>query len=186
LSDTSLAPLPAIPATLASRAIDLRAESSTDRAFLVELFIQTRWEELQPTAWSQEQKVAFLTQQFGFQDAHYTRHYQGTARGIVTQNDEPIGRLYLYSLPGELRMVDIALLSTHRSHGIGAALIVAVLEQARGRGEVVTIHVEAFNRARNLYQRLGFIDVGGDAIYRKMQWQAAVAQCHAAQLKTAS
>lgn len=168
-----VAALPPVPAGIAARGIELRTESSADREFLTELFIQTRWAELQPTTWTDQQKLAFLVQQFTFQDAHYTRHYEGAARGIITRNAEPIGRLYLYALPGELRMVDIALLSAHRSQGIGAALIAAVLEEGQYRGDVVTIHVEAFNRARQLYQRLGFIDVGGDSIYRKMAWRPA-------------
>ncbi len=187
MGDLSPATLPTIPAALAARAIGLRIESRADRPFLLELFIQTRWDELQPTAWPDEQKAAFLTQQFGFQDTHYTRHYQGAARGIITHDSAPVGRLYLHALPGELRMVDIALLATHRAQGIGAALITAVLEQGQACNVPVTIHVEAFNRARSLYERLGFIDVGGDDIYRRMQWHTAAAEHRPTlQLKTAS
>lgn len=186
MSSIDAAALPSIPAAVAARGIALRPESTTDRDFLSELFVQTRWEQLQPTTWTDQQKVAFLVQQFTFQDAHYTRHYEGAARGIITRNAETIGRLYLYALQGELRMVDISLLSVHRSQGIGAALIAAVLDEGQCRGNVVTLHVEAFNRARHLYQRLGFIDVGGDSIYRKMAWRPAASEQLVPQSKTAS
>jgi len=163
------ATLPAVPSALAKLGIGLHPQDSDSLPFLVHLFIQTRWDELAGSGWPDQQKSAFLTQQFTFTDLHYTQYYPQAARGIITQGAQPIGRLFLDALPGELRIVDIALLPAHRSHGIGTALISAVLEQAWTRGEVITIHVEMFNRARQLYRRLGFVDIGGDEVYRKME-----------------
>jgi hypothetical protein len=64
--------LPAVPPALAARGVSLRAEQSADGAFLARLYVSTRWEELQPTGWSDEQKVGFLLQQFTLQTAHYS------------------------------------------------------------------------------------------------------------------
>lgn len=163
------ATLPAVPIALVDRGITLEEQNAASAGFLLRLYLQTRWDELAGTHWPDEQKAGFLTQQFTFQDLHYSRHYPAAARGVIMRCSQPIGRLYLYALPGELRIVDIALLPAQRSQGIGTALLGAVLQHAWARGEAVTIHVEAFNRARALYSRLGFVEVGGDQVYRKME-----------------
>jgi GNAT superfamily N-acetyltransferase len=178
--------LPEIPAALTRRGIAMHLRSGDSTPFLTHLFIQTRWQELANAGWTDPQKIAFLTQQFGFQDLHYTRHYAGAASGIITQYGEPIGRLLLFAMPGELRIVDIALLPTHCNQGIGAALLEAVLGQARRRNDAVTIHVEALNPAHRLYTRLGFTDIGGNEIHRKMAWRCAAGATGNLQLNTAS
>lgn len=164
--------LPRVPPALVEQGIGLRAEESEDGPFLTRLYLQNRWEELAPTGWPDARKAAFLTQQSGWQHDHYRRHYVGAAWGIVTKDGEPIGRLYLHAMPGELRIVDILLLPAHRGRGIGGALIEAVFASARVRGDAVTIHVEVFNPARRLYERLGFVEAGGGDIYRKMEWRS--------------
>jgi GNAT superfamily N-acetyltransferase len=161
--------LPALPPGLAARGIALRKQSDEDRTFLRELFVVTRWHELEPSGWSVEQKTAFLTQQFSFQDAHYTRHYLGAARGIITLNEAPVGRLCLFDSGEELRLVDIALLPAHRSCGIGRELLASILAQAAACGTLVSLHVESRNPARRLYERLGFVDSGGDEVFRRME-----------------
>lgn len=166
---TIRAALPEVPPALAALGIAMQEPNEASSAFLLHLYTQTRWDELASTDWPDEQKMAFLEQQFTFQDLHYTKYYPSAARGIITRCSHPIGRLYLYALPGELRIVDIALLPAQRSQGIGTALLGAVLQEAWIRGETVTIHVEAFNPARELYSRLGFVDIGGDQVYRKME-----------------
>lgn len=184
-TSATLATLPSVPTALTALGIGLQEQTGASSAFLLQLYMQTRWSELAGTYWPDEQKAAFLRQQFTFQDIHYARYYPTAARGIITRSSQPIGRLLLYALPGELRIVDIALLPSQRSQGIGTALISAVSEQALARGETVTIHVEAFNRARELYSRLGFIDVGGDQVYRKMECRPGNMTGTLGQLKTA-
>jgi ribosomal protein S18 acetylase RimI-like enzyme len=168
------ATLPDVPKSLTISDIGLRLQDSDDMSFLANLFIQNRWDELVDSGWPDQQKTVFLEQQFNFQTLHYTRYYPDAARGIITQDAAPIGRLYLYALAAELRIVDISLLPTHHSQGIGTAMMSAVLEHAARRGELLTIHVEVFNRAQQLYRRLGFVDVGGDQVYRKMVCRPAM------------
>ena len=181
------AALPAVPESLATFGVGLRPEDNDSLPFLTQLFIQNRWHELAGSDWSDQQKSAFLEQQFNFQNLHYTRYYPDAARGIITLDDSPIGRLYLYALPGELRLVDISILPAYHSQGIGTALLGAALDYAGTRGDLLTIHVEASNRAQQLYRRMGFSDVGGDQVYRKMACRPAMPLRHSSlQLNTAS
>jgi ribosomal protein S18 acetylase RimI-like enzyme len=106
--------------------------------------------------WTPSEKEAFLSFQFQCQHQHYQQHYHGARFDIVERDAEPIGRLYLAPLGGELRIMDIALVPGTQRRGIGTRLIQAVLARARAEGRSVSIHVESDNPALVLYQRLGF------------------------------
>lgn len=163
--------LPPTPPALAAAGIGLRDERPEDADFLRRLYLSVRWEELETVNWAEEAKVAFLSQQFDFQTRHYRQYYQGAAFGIVTDGEEPVGRLYLHQGAQDLRIIDISLLPSHRGRGFGAALIGAVFELGRQAGTKVSIHVEFFNRnARRLYDRLGFVQGESNGVYYRMDW----------------
>ena len=65
----------------------------------------------------------------------------------------------------EIRIVDIALLPEHRGGGVGTALLRDLLAEADAAGKRVTIHVERFNPALRLYERLGFSVAEDKGVY---------------------
>jgi ribosomal protein S18 acetylase RimI-like enzyme len=73
----------------------------------------------------------------------------------------------------EIRLMDIALLPAYRNQGIGTRLMHDLLEEAETSHHFIGLHVEQFNRAYQLYQRLGFRDVEMRGIYMYMTWTAA-------------
>ncbi|PYJ86874.1 MAG: GNAT family N-acetyltransferase, partial [Verrucomicrobia bacterium] len=54
----------------------------------------------------------------------------------------------------------------------GTKLLRDLQEEARGAGKSLTIHVERFNRALELYQRLGFKQVEDKGVYLLLEWSA--------------
>ena len=160
--------------------LGLRPAGPDDRAFLLGLYATTRADELRPVPWSDDQKAAFVEMQFEAQDSAYRAAYRDGEFLIVLAGSQPIGRLYLGRLPGELRLIDITLTPEHRGTGIGRALIASVLARARGEGLVVTLHVEPWNPARRLYERMGFRTVELRGMYEFMRCGPG------GQLKTAS
>jgi ribosomal protein S18 acetylase RimI-like enzyme len=84
--------------------------------------------------------------------------------------NEPAGRLYVARWQREIRIVDIALLPAFRGRGIGSRLITELLEEGSRKGKNVSIHVETFNPAFRLYQRLGFEVVEDKGVYLLMEW----------------
>ena len=136
--------------------ISLRAATEADRDFLAELYAGTREEELRPVEWPTEAKRAFLRQQFEAQDVHYRQHYIGAAFDVITDGDRPIGRLYVHRSSREIRMMDVALVPDWQNRGLGSAIVRGLLEAGRREGRVVTLHVEPWNPAKRLYERLGF------------------------------
>jgi ribosomal protein S18 acetylase RimI-like enzyme len=150
--------------------VRLRPARASDRALLFEVYASTRAEELAVVPWPEPTKQAFLAQQFEAQDVHYRRHYPDASFEVIEVDGEPAGRLYVDRLDEEIRIIDIALLPGFRGCGIGAALLRELIDEAAGAGKRLSIHVERENRARTLYERLGFTVVADDGgIYVLME-----------------
>ena len=160
-----------MPVTAAVPSVGLRRVDDQDVEFLFRVYASTRTEELAPVPWTDEQKLAFLRQQFDAQSEYWGEHFAGTRFSVVEVDGEPAGRFYVAELPGELRCVDVALLPAWRGKGIGTHLLRGLFSEARDRGVPVTIHVELFNPARALYERLGFVACEEHGMYLFMEWR---------------
>ena len=150
--------------------ITFRPITEGDMEFLARLYASTRWEELQQAPWTDEQRLAFLRQQFDAQHIYYMEHYVDAAFDIVLVENKPAGRLYLHRRKDEIRLVDIALLPEFRGRGLGSRLMHDVLEEGRTSGLPVRIHVEHNNPALRLYHRLGFRKIDDHGVYHLMEW----------------
>jgi ribosomal protein S18 acetylase RimI-like enzyme len=153
------------------QSITFRPETEEDREFIYRLYASTRSMEMQVVPWTDEQKDLFCRQQSDAQRSHYHKMYEGTEYLIVLREGEPIGRLYLHSVDGDFRVLDIALLPEHRGSGIGGMLMRDVMDKAAERNEIVSIHVEQYNPAMHLYQRLGFVPIEQYGVYLLMEWR---------------
>jgi ribosomal protein S18 acetylase RimI-like enzyme len=150
--------------------ITLRPVTSDDEPFLYRVYASTREEELAPLGWDETQKEAFLRTQFNAQHVFYQEQFTSADFNIILAEDKPIGRLYVDRRDDEIRIVEIALLPEHRNSGIGSALLKILLTEAAAASKPVRIHVERFNPALRLYERLGFIQVGDNGVYYLMEW----------------
>ena len=99
--------------------ITLRPIEPDDAAFLYRVYASTREAELALVDWDAAQKDAFLRMQFLAQAQHYQANYTDTTYQIILLDGQPVGRLYVARWPGEIRIVDIALLPEYRNMGIG-------------------------------------------------------------------
>jgi ribosomal protein S18 acetylase RimI-like enzyme len=152
--------------------VALRPVTGADRDFLIGVYGSTRDEELSQVAWAEGQREAFVRMQFDAQDVEYrTRNPDGTF-DVVQVGGRAAGRLYVDRRPGDVRIVDIALLPEFRGQGVGAHLIDRLMHEAAESGCRLSIHVEVHNRAAGLYDRLGFAVVAEQGIYRRMEWTA--------------
>jgi ribosomal protein S18 acetylase RimI-like enzyme len=151
--------------------ISFRPIGDDDLPFLARLYASTRWEELGEVPWTDEQKHAFLRFQFDAQHDHYRKHYPKATFEVVLADGEPAGRLYVDEWADEIRLVDVALLPEHRNRGLGTRLLGGVMERARAASKPLTIHVEGFNPALRLYERLGFRRIGEHGPYYLMEWK---------------
>jgi len=160
----------------ASLAVSLRQATPDDLEFLHAVYATTRAEELAVTGWSDAQKAQFCRMQSTAQDAHYRQHYPAAQFSIIERAGVPAGRLYVNRGTDEIRIIDIALLPEHRRAGIGSSFLRALMEEARIGGKVLSIHVEKFNPALRLYQRLGFQPREDQGVYLLMDWRGTAAE----------
>ena len=148
----------------------LRPITPEDEDFLYRVYASTREDELAPLDWDDEQKESFLKMQFAAQHKFYTEQFPRAEFQVILLDQEPIGRLYLDHRHDEIRLIDIALLPSHRNCGIGNHILKDILAAGELASLPVRIHVEQFNPALRFYKRLGFRQTGDDGIYYLMEW----------------
>lgn len=134
-----------------------------------ELFFSVRAPEFAMMGWPEATLRDFLAGQSQLQNRHYTNVYPNAANLVVTQHDTAIGRVILYASPGDIRVVDIALLPQWRGSGLGGALLEAIKQQAKARGASVSLSVDLNNPARRLYLRQGFQPVSDNGVAQEMR-----------------
>jgi ribosomal protein S18 acetylase RimI-like enzyme len=159
-------------------AIDLCLALAGDEEFLFSVYAGTRVEEMDLVDWNAAQKQAFLHMQFRAQDHFYKENYPGAEYQVILLDGQPVGRLYLHRRSDEIRIMDITLLPEFRGRGIGTALLRNILEEAVKKCLPVTIHVERFNPALHLYERLGFCLAEDKGVYYFMKWSPTGKEQH--------
>ncbi|MCA1939657.1 MAG: GNAT family N-acetyltransferase [Caenispirillum bisanense] len=150
-----------------------RPQTPADLPFLARLLSSAREVERDlfpgdPALWE-----ALMVQQAAAQDHHYRAHYPGATFDILEHEGQPAGRLALCELGDEIRVMDIAILPDLRGQGRGTLVLRAVMAQAAARGLAVRLHVETFNRAWRLYERLGFALVQDKGVHKLLEWPAS-------------
>jgi len=155
--------------------LSLREITEADEPLLLAIYASTREKEMTLVPqWSEAQKKAFLLQQFTAQHAWYRQHYKGAFFYLIQRGATTIGRLYVAPcyVDGTVRIIDIALLPAHRNKGYGESLLKDIMTFAKSEGRNLTIHVESFNPAMRLYERLGFLlKDRKNEVYYLLEWE---------------
>jgi len=152
-------------------AVTLRLVHDGDSELLYAIYASTRTEELSQVAWGDAQKESFLRMQFGAQQKFYESEYPGAEFQLILVAGEPAGRFYVHRRETEIRIMDMALLPAFRGRGIGTKLLSETLAEADRTFRPVTIHVESFNPAQRLYERLGFTRIASNGVYHLLEWK---------------
>lgn len=151
--------------------ITLRPAAPDDEGFLRAVYGSTRADELALVPWTDEQKEEFASMQFNAQTTYYREVFPDMEYAIILLDGVAAGRFMVVRRAGEIRLVDVALLPAYRGLGIGKQLLMGLIGEARRTGSPVLLHVEQMNRARNLYDRLGFVPVEEKGVYTMMAWR---------------
>jgi ribosomal protein S18 acetylase RimI-like enzyme len=159
------------PTTPVGDHVTLRQATPVDRDLLYRVYASSRADELAVVPWSDQQTAAFLRMQFDAQDTDYHLNYADAEFLVVVVDGEDAGRMYVHRRADPINLIDIALLPEHRGQGVGTALVTELLAEARSAGRRVTLHVEPFNPALRLYQRLGFRVMEEQGVYWLMEWR---------------
>jgi GNAT superfamily N-acetyltransferase len=151
----------------------LRPAGQDDAELLYRIYASTREEELAVVPWDAATREAFLRMQFTAQDTYYHATYPDASYDLIVDGEEVLGRLYVDRGAQAWLVIDLALLPEHRGKGTGTALLGGILAEAAAAGKPVQMHVERFNPARRLYDRLGFCQVADQGVYLLLEWKSS-------------
>ena len=126
--------------------LELRAAASGDREFLWEVH-RTALRPAVEATWGWDET---------FQVHYFTEHFTTSDWFIVSVDGVDAGVLQFSAKGDHLFLASVALLPEHQGCGIGTDLVNMVLAEGRQRNLPVRLQVLKVNRARKLYERLGF------------------------------
>ena len=114
-----------------------------------------------------------VTQVWGWdeakQDQLFTESFDHSRCSLIRCEERDIGLLEIVEKPGELFLSNILILPEHQGRGVGTRILLDLMERAAGRGVPVVLSVLRPNRAKRLYERLGFRVVAEDEVRFFMQ-----------------
>lgn len=149
--------------------LNFRKITEKDFPFLKKVYRSTRENELDLTSWDETQKSGFIEFQFNAQHAYYMNVYKNAEFQIIESDNVDIGRLYTWKTEHQIRIVDIAILTEFRGKGVGTKILSGLIQESEQSGKKLNIHVEYFNPALRLYERLGFKKTDDTGVYLFME-----------------
>jgi len=147
-----------VPMTNLSSDLGLRKASAPDSEFIYEVKKAALREYVEQT-WGWDEN---------FQREYHRLHFVPSATEIILCKGESIGWMIVNRLPERIDIADICILPAYQNRGIGSYLIGQILEEAQQKRLPVSLQVLKVNRAKHLYERLGFSVTGDTETHYRM------------------
>jgi GNAT superfamily N-acetyltransferase len=128
----------------------LRPATPDDADFAWHLFKLTMQESIE-AVWGEWDEIHW--------DRFFRDHFDPMQTQVVVVAGQDVGILRVEERRGEVWLDTVEIAPEHQGRGLGSAIVHAVLEEARSRDRPVGLQVNRANRARQLYERLGFVEV---------------------------
>ncbi len=155
------------PGIAVHTALSTRTALATDERFLRELF-ESAHPDLQLIPLPHDQLRDLIDMQLRAQRTGYATQYPHAHDTIIELAGLPVGRLLVDQ--GEVTtIVDIAVLPDHRNQAVASAVLADLLAAADADGRTARLTVAGGNRARSLYERLGFVPVSAHGMGTVME-----------------
>lgn len=149
--------------------VALRPATPGDEPFLRALFFAIRGEEFMRAGLSGPQLDLILNQQYQAMRSYYDEVFSDAQYVIYEHEGQPIG--YHATIDRDtLHLIDISIVNDYRNMGLGTLRMQELQSDARRLEKALTLSVEKFNPARNLYLRLGFVVTEDGDVYQRMRW----------------
>lgn len=150
----------------------LRPVHATDRAFLLQLYVQAR-PDLAALPLPETARQHMIAMQFEAQSRGYDHGYPGARHDIVVVEGQDVGQMRVDQTAKALHLVDLSLLAAAQGQGLGTCLLGQLQAKATGAGLPLRLSVQHGNRAAELYRRTGFTVIGDSGVHLAMEWRPA-------------
>lgn len=136
--------------------IELRPLREQDDSFLRAVYASTREDDL--ALLPEPIGSQLITSQYELQRTHYLANYPRATWSVIEHLAQPVGRMIVDRSADPWCLIDIAVVTAWRSHGIGTWLIESLLREAERADVELVLSVRTENfAARRLYDRLGLL-----------------------------
>ena len=141
--------------------ISLRPATAADYDFLYDLHRQAMRAYVEATwGWVE-----------AWQAEYFRKKFDPANRQVIQVNGRDAGVLVVEDRDDYRYLALIELLPAYQGQGVGTALVQNLQQQARDQQMRLVLHVlKANTRARRLYEALGFVDCGEEAIRWQMEY----------------
>ena len=143
--------------------------ATEDDAFLARLFYDVHAPEFAPLGLPPASLDQLLAMQFRAQRGGYATEFPNGCDHILRVGSERVGRILVNETLEEIRLVEIALLTSYRGQGLGEWLLRRLCQRADEAGLPLRLSVRPCNPALRLYERLGFRRISSDGINVAME-----------------
>jgi len=141
-----------------------------DQEFITKVYRSTREKELDLTNWPEDQKHRFTIMQMIAQLTDYEKNYKGATYEMVLYKKKPAGRLYLWETNNEIRIMDLSLLPEFQGKGIGRDILAGIVQSAKQKKKIASLHVIHGHPSKRMYERVGFKKVSETATHEYMEY----------------
>lgn len=155
----------------------LRPARAEDENFLFQLFAESQ-EHLAAFKPNAELYKSLIESQYQGRKQSYLAGFSQAADAILCLQDEirgasPVGRILVDCQPERWRIIDLAVLAAQRGSGLGSWAIRLCQQRCAAAGVKLALAVKPENRARRLYERLGFRATEESLLVVEMEWDAS-------------
>lgn len=151
--------------------VSLRAATPDDAAFMELVYKSSRGDDLRGLGWDENRIDEFLAMQYEAQRTIEGQDHQQAMDQVILFYGKPVGRLLVDSRDQEIRCLDLAVLPDFRNQGVGTATIRRLQDQAAKSRRSLRLQVIRFNRALNLFERLGFVRTSETGSHFQLEWK---------------
>ena len=149
----------------------LRPSVAGDERFLLELYAQSRAEELMQSGMDALQREVFVQMQFRIRQAAYGATHPTALSEIICASDgTALGRILTDRTTDGMHLVDIAITTERQRQGIGTQVIQELQQECISHHWKMSLQVLKDSSAERLYRRLEFRLTGEDSLRRQMVW----------------
>ncbi len=148
-----------------------RAATPSDEDLLHRLFAEVKTAEFAPLQLAPQQLEPLIAMQYRARQMGYAQQFPGSLDMILCLADgTPVGRHLIERRIDSYYGIDLVVLTEFRCQGVGRWALEQIQQLAALESVSFLLRVVRTNRARKLYERLGFIAVAADEISFEMEW----------------
>ena len=107
------------------------------------------------------------------QGSYFASSWDHPGFEIVSYDGKPCGYSRIEKGDGAIHAHELVLLPEVQGKGIGTACLVEAQKRATKQDVPIQLEVLKFNRAAELYERMGFIKIGETDTHNQMEWRSS-------------